>query len=221
MKLMPRSTLIVFLACLFASQQAAAQDDSATPEDSEYVTALRALNWQLGPDNGNIVDRATIAIPEDYGFLNLADTDKFLELNENLASGTEQLFQPLDFSYSAYFSFDESGYVKDDDTLDANAILQSITESTEAANVEKRNRGWATLQVTGWHTMPHYDSDTKRLEWALVLEGNDGTQTINHNTRFLGRKGVMQVTLVSSPDLIDGAIADFNQRAKDFSFNSS
>ena len=174
----------------------------------------------MGPGAGNIVDRAIIAIPEDYGFLNVSDTDKFMELSQNLPSGNEQLFQPLDFSYSAYFAFDESGYIKDDEELDADAILQTITESTEAANVEKRKKGWPALHVKGWHTRPHFDSVTKRLEWALILESADGSQSINHNTRFLGRKGVIETVLVAELDQIMNAIYDFNQKAKDFKFNS-
>ena len=206
--------LALFIITILISPFAASQ------EESEYLKALRALNWHTGPGIGYIVDRAIIALPEDYGFLSPSDTDKFLELNQNLASGSDQLFMPLDYSYSAYFSFSESGYIKDDDELDADSILQTITESTEAANVEKQKKGWPALHVKGWHTRPHFDSVTKRLEWALDLESADGSPVINHNTRFLGRKGVVEAVLVANPDQITNAIYDFNQKVKDFKFNS-
>jgi hypothetical protein len=29
--------------------------------------------------------------------------------------------------------------------------------------------GWNELEVTGWQSPPHYDADTKHLEWGLVV----------------------------------------------------
>src|SRR5271157_3791249 len=95
------------------------------------------------------------------------------------------------------FGYNEAGYVRDDekDKIDADSLLKSITEATDAANKIRQQHGWATIKVVGWHTKPFYSSQTNRLSWAIL--GRSSTEdTINYNTRLLGRRGVMSATLV-------------------------
>ena len=86
------------------------------------------------------------------------------------------------------FEFEDVGYVKDDekDSLDANALLESIKQGTEAGNKERRKRGWATMTILGWETPPRYNETTHNLEWAIRGQ-SEGEPVINHNTRLLGR----------------------------------
>ncbi len=190
----------------------------APAEQAEQTDPLMELDWKLGPTVGEIDGRASIEVPEGYGFLGTGDTDRFLELTQNLPTGRDHLFIPLSFDWNAFFSFDEIGYVEDNEALDADAILESLKQGNEAANAERRKRGWAEMNISGWHTRPRYDETTNRLEWA-VLATTQGHEVVNYNTRFLGRKGVMEVTLVSSPEQLDAAIADFNALATAFSFD--
>ena len=62
------------------------------------------------------------------------------------------------------------GYVSDDekDELDAEAILDSIRQGTEAGNEEREKRGWPTMNIVGWHEEPHYDENTNNLSWAII-----------------------------------------------------
>ena len=96
---------------------------------------------------------------------------------------------------------------KDEDrALDADAILSSIRAGTEQANKVRRERGWATLEVVGWQQQPFYDPLTKNLTWSI--KGNsDGDLSINHSTRLLGRRGVLKVNLVLSPEDVASAMA--------------
>jgi uncharacterized membrane-anchored protein len=204
----PSSRFFAFLFFLLVTPIAASETD------------INSLNWQYGPTHGAIDGRATITVPDSYAFLDKTDTDRYLEMAQNFSSGNEYLFLPVDMTYEAYFSFSETGYVKDEDEIDAAAILQSVTESTAAANVEKEKLGWSTLYVDGWYRKPYYDEVSNRLEWAFKLVSSDGGQVINHNTRFLGRKGVVEVILVASPENIETAINDFNQKATGFNFNT-
>jgi uncharacterized membrane-anchored protein len=117
------------------------------------------------------------------------------------------------------FEFSADGYVKDDDrSLDADAILASIREGTEAANEIRRERGWATLEVLGWQQAPFYDAATNNLTWS-IRGSSEGSTNINHSTRLLGRKGVMKVNLVLSPDDVGTALPTFNEVMTQFSFN--
>ena len=57
------------------------------------------------------------------------------------------------------FEFSDVGYVKDDekDSLDANALLDSIKDSTLRGNQERMKRGWPTMTILGWETPPRYN----------------------------------------------------------------
>ncbi len=61
--------------------------------------------------------------------------------------------------------------MKDDEKIDADAILGGTDRRTEA--LERRAaapRLGAFLHITGWNIAPAYNSSTKRLEWATALE---------------------------------------------------
>ena len=146
----------------------------------------------------------------------------FNEINENPPSGVDEyVVAPLDLSWVAYFTFNEVGYVKDDEKLDADEILSSVREGTEQGNAERRERGWDTLNVLGWSFKPQYDNQLNSLEWAILLEtATAKAKVVNYNTRLLGRRGVMEVTLVSSPETLDASIADFKRLMPGYSFNA-
>jgi uncharacterized membrane-anchored protein len=96
-------------------------------------------------------------------------------------------------------SYFEEGYVKDDDKLDASAILDSIREGTEEANKVRKERGFKELHVDGWAEPPRYEKAQHHLVWAVKGSDADGS-VINYNTRILGRRGVASLNLVASPD---------------------
>ena len=182
--------------------------------------ATSSLHWQKGPGTGAIDGRARIAIPDGYVFLDKGETSKYLEMSHNLPSGDEYFFAPGNDAWEAYFSFNEEGYVKDKDTLDADALLKSIRDNQAEANEERARRGWPAFTIVGWRIAPRYNPATKVLEWATELkeEGN-GRTSINYNTRVLGRKGTMSVELVSAPDDFDAALVGFQARLGGFQFD--
>ena len=171
---------------------------------------ISKLDWQVGPATGDIAGKAKINIPEGYGFLNSTEAKKFAEITHNVASDNEYVLAPEHFGWFAVFQFDPIGYVKDDEKLDANEVLESIQEGTRQANEERKKRGWGTMSVIGWQFPPQYDQQTKLLEWALLAK-DDGTgrQVMNYNTRLLGRTGVMNVVVVSSPETLNKAVGEF------------
>ena len=187
---------------------------SANAQDGEPQLA-----WQRGPATGAIGSNATIDIPKDYVFLDMPETSKYVEMTHNIPSGEEQLFSPTSGDWDAYFSFAPEGYVKDNETLDADALLETIRSNQTEANAERRRRGWAELTITGWHLAPRYNPETRVLEWATTAkaEGSDGA-SINYNTKVLGRKGVMSVQLVAAPEKFDAALVALRQRLMGFNY---
>ena len=153
---------------------------------------LASLPWQAGPATGQLGDVASIVVPEGYRFVDRAGASKFLELTQNPSHGNELgVLLSDDGSWFVIFRFSDDGYVKDDDRkLDADAILSSIRSGTEESNKIRQQRGWATIEVVGWQQKPFYDSATNNLTWSIRGKSGDEA-SINHSTRLLGRRGVM------------------------------
>jgi len=190
------------------------------PEGPGSVGAqIRNLGWKTGPSEGKIAGRATIVVPAKYVFLGAADTSKFLTLMRNLPRTDSYTFAPQDLSWFSIFDFEDTGYIKDDEKIDADAVLQSLKEGNARGNEERKRRGFPALNLDGWFVAPRYDTDTKRLEWATKLSSEGGV-SVNYRIRILGRAGVMSAVLVSDPDSLDKDIRVFKTALNDFSFDS-
>lgn len=198
-------------ACLFLSNMVFAQEKK-----------IEDLPWVVGPTKGQIGANASIQVPEGYAFLGPDGAKEFNRITENPESGVDEyILAKQDLSWIAFFSFDLVGYVKDDEKLDADALLSSVTEGTEAANEERKENGWDPIHVTGWSFKPQYDGTIKSLEWAFRLKGEHSNgETINYNTRLLGRRGVMQVLLLTSPEQLQASVADFKSKLPGFAFTA-
>jgi uncharacterized membrane-anchored protein len=99
--------------------------------------------------------------------------------------------------------FEDAGYVKDDDARDWNAeeLLKSYREGTEAANEERVKMGASAIEILGWAEKPAYDASTHRLAWAMssrekAAPANE-PQGVNYNTYVLGREGYFTLNLVT------------------------
>ena len=173
----------------------------AAGQDSEPPS----LAWQPGPATAPIGSSlAEIDVPEGFVYLDGQNTAKFMELIGNPVSGSEKATVASasdDESWFVVFEWDPIGWVDDSEKedLDADSLLESIKEGTEAANEERRKRGWQTLEILGWYERPKYDEVTNNLTWAI--EGQSGEdRVLNRNIKLLGRRGVMTATLVASPE---------------------
>lgn len=196
----------------------AAAQPAASPEQQAMLKALSALNWVKGPTSVPVAGNSTLAVPEGFVFLDVANTDKFLELNQNFPGGNEVMIAPEDLQWSAYLSFSDEGYVKDDEKIDAAELLKSLKEGTEESNPERRRRGWGELHVLNWAVPPAYNTTNKRLEWATVLQ-SDGGRSVNFSTKVLGRRGHTSVVLVSAEEDLAGARPQLEKVLAGYSFN--
>jgi uncharacterized membrane-anchored protein len=193
---------------------------AADKPTSEYDKAILSLNWVKPPNSGNIDNRATITLIKDNYFLGEEDTKKFLKINGNPESpGNYTLFNPLE-SWFAIFSFSPEGYVKDDEKIDADALLKVLKENNAKGLEERKKEGLPPLYLDGWYTPPHYDKENKRLEWATKIHDKDNNIVVNYTTRVLGRNGYMNVLLVSEPSTLDRDIKSFKAALKKFDFNN-
>jgi uncharacterized membrane-anchored protein len=211
MKLSIRNVIPLFVSFLMISTSSFAED---------FYEAFEALDWQEGPKTQNILGIATIFLPEDYVALDIEETDKYLELSQNRATLDRNFFGPMDSSWDGYFNFNKIGYVKDDDDIDADDLLKQSKNDQKLANEYRREQGWSTLTILGWEYPPKYDSSNNRLEWAyLLLEDETNSELINYETRILGRNGVMDVVLVTTPENLSTAVKELKNNLSTFKFN--
>lgn len=202
---------------LFAATSLSAQQQGRTIGD---------LSWVSGPASGELGAEATTRVPEGCAFVGPDQVDDFMTMTQNPPDGSErgvvlcQLGQ--DNVWFVVFSFENSGYVKDDerDALDAKALLTTLRRGTEAGNKERSRRGWSTLTLDGWIEPPFYDTTTNNLTWSLSLKSSEGDSTVNHSVRLLGRGGVMHADLVVGHEQLYDAMPVFNQIVAGYAYKT-
>jgi uncharacterized membrane-anchored protein len=212
MMLLRAFVLFVLFAALPAHSQGQQRDANTV------IQELQKLAWQRGPGEGAIAGKAKIRIPEGFAFLDDRNTGRFLELMGNPPRQGHYMIAPARLDWFAVFSFDPVGYVKDDEKIDAEALLKTLKESDAPGNEERKRLGMTPVYTDGWHVPPHYDGSSKRLEWGLRLRDERGRTNVNYTSRLLGRSGVMSAVLVTSTESLNEDMKAFNGALAGFEF---
>lgn len=192
---------------------------------SAFAQEEPEIKWTAGPTTAELGDDlARIDVPEGYVFAGGDETRKFMEMTGNPPSGRELgVIMPAEEGKNWFllFEYDEVGYVKDDekDKIDADAILESVREGTEASNEERKKLGGGEIHVTGWFEKPHYDAKSHNLVWAIEAKGEvDTDRSVNYDVRLLGRKGYISATLVTDPGSLHADLPHVQTLLSGFSF---
>lgn len=175
-----------------------------------------------GPATAKLGEVAQLEVPPGYVFIDGKTLRALLKAGGNPVSGNELgSLEPTNGNWSVMFRFSDIGYVKDDekDRLDADKLLQSYKEGTEAANKMRTEAGSPPIHVVGWEQPPRYNETTHNLEWAIRGEC-EGRAILNYDTRLLGRKGVMQVKLIVPPEEFAATLPEFKNMLAGHSFQS-
>jgi uncharacterized membrane-anchored protein len=182
------------------------------------------INWTPGPTTAHMGDGlASINVPEGYLFADRAETQKIMKMTGNPLTDQEiGLIAPADEAKNWFlvFEYKDVGYVKDDDKddIDADAILDSIREGTEAANEERKEMGVDPVEIVGWFEKPHYDVKSHNLVWAIDLKSKqDGF--VNYDVRLLGRRGYVSATLVTNSQALQADLPHVQGLLGGFTFN--
>ncbi len=192
--------------------------DDMKKEQEEFA---KAIGYKSGPLAGDM-GIASINVPAGMQFTDGAGAKKWGELTTNPVSQKEiGLIGPDDGRWLVLFEFDDVGYVKDDDKddLKADELLDSIKEGTEAFNRESRvPAGLPPMNILGWEQQPTYNEAAHVLEWCVRAESG-GEPSLNFNTRVLGRRGVVLVTLMFGGEVtLQQALPEFRELMKGFAF---
>jgi|SRR5215217_1096110 len=220
----PRIFVAVSVMCVCAlivvGQSRKRPSPSPSPSPAFGWETFEGVSWQKGPAVGELGDLGHVKVPAGYVFAGASDTRIIMEANHNPLTGKEMGFvAPAGEDWFAVFEFDDVGYVNDDEkgSLDTNALLESIKAGTEEGNKERLKRGWPTMTITGWEQPPRYNEITHNLEWAIRAL-SEGSPVVNHNTRLLGRGGVMEVTLVTDATKLAETLPRFKTMLEGFEF---
>jgi uncharacterized membrane-anchored protein len=191
------------------------------------LVAQSTIDWTEGPSAAQLGSEATLAIPAGCVFTERQGARQFMIETQNQPSGKELGVllcesEGVDDHWFVVFSYDGSGYVRDDEggSINADAILASVRKGTDKGNEYRRSQGWETLRIVGWSTSPYYDPETNNLTWAIEAEVGTGAanRVVNHSVRLLGRGGVMHVDLVAGPEQVASTMPVFASVVASHSF---
>ncbi len=212
------------LTCLLAAglraQEAEPGEADQEAARAEALEKIESFGWSR-EGFGQLADHAQIAIPQGWRFTEGDGTRKMLEISGNLASGRELgLLTVEGFGPWVIFEFDDVGYVKDDekDELDADKLLATLKEGQRLGNERRKELGMEPLDLVGWAVPPKYNTETNNLEWATIVRSASGGDSVNYNTRLLGRRGVMEVALICNPDELEELMPRYQSMLTGFEY---
>jgi uncharacterized membrane-anchored protein len=193
-------------------------------EAQAFEMAMAEMRATRGPAvAGKLGSNATVDVPDGFYLIPQESMGRLNEMVQNLSSGNEAgALLSFDGNSAIYFDFESIGYVEEEekDDLDADEMLEALRKGQEEANTQRKARGMAPMHLTGWQQAPFYNEATHSLEWGVVI-GRDqpGAETVNYNTRRLGRHGVMSVVLAGEKETIQPDIARMNRVLEKFKFS--
>ncbi len=176
----------------------------AAEEQKAFEDARRVA--QEGPVEVPVAGQGKLKVPAGHVFIPQPQAGRLLHAMGN--PGTDDKLHGLvfpggDAGWFATLRYLDAGHIPDDDARDWNAdeLLRSLKEGTEASNEERRRMGVPALEVLGWAERPAYDAATHRLVWAVSAREKDAPadagQGVNYNTLVLGREGYFSLNLVT------------------------
>jgi uncharacterized membrane-anchored protein len=214
-----------------------AQDTPSAPDPHEAAWKAAGEAMQPGPTTITLRDQAQIALPEGYAFVPPKEGAALMSVmgNQTDSNFLGLIFPQNDAEWFVTVDFDPAGYIKDDDAKDwdADELLDSLKEGTEAANEHREKIGVPAIEVTRWIEKPTYDAGNHRLVWSAELKdkGSNGEDAgVNYNTYVLGREGYVSLNLITSAAEVDAhkpaahellAAVNFNDGKRYTDFNAS
>ena len=167
-----------------------------------------ALQWQtnsINISNG----KAKLNLTKNFKFLNAAQSNFILHDLWNNPPRTDILGMIFpansgpftDSSFAFIITYDEEGYVKDEDAdkINYDDMLSDIIKGEGEVNKNREKQGYEAIHLMGWAQKPYYDKTNKVLHWAKELKfGNSETKTLNYEVRVLGRKGILSLNAIAT-----------------------
>lgn len=238
--------VVAFTVQATTEESTPTEETTLTAEQAEYIAWARQLWDSLDRQQGTIKlpnGVATLNVPENFYYLNPADSEKILvEVWGNppgAGANTLGMLFPIEGTpfdsdnWGVSIEYIEDGYVSDADAdeIDYDDLLADMQESTQDENKVRAEQGYEPIELVGWAENPFYDKQSHKLHWAQELKfGNQSPNTLNYNIRVLGRKGILLLNFIAGmeqKEIIDSkldsvlALAEFDQGSRYEDFDPS
>jgi uncharacterized membrane-anchored protein len=191
-------------------------------KETKFMDSVeKVLKYETGKitlGSGN----AVLNVPEGFKFLN-AEQSSFL-LNKVWGNppqtGVLGMLFPKnggayeEHSYAFIVSYEEMGFVKDNDAdkINYDDMLKQLQTDEVEENNDRMAQGYGGIHMVGWASKPYYDKTNKVLHWAKNLKFADADEnTLNYEVRILGRKGVLSMNAIASMSDLDSVKNDINK----------
>ncbi len=193
-----------------------------TPEQKALIEKLQSIQWQSGPTKGGVGTLAEVSVPEGFNYVGADGAQTLLEAygnprNPKVLAAIVPQNQEQD--WTLIFQFDDIGYVKDADkeSINADELLEGFNAGLADGNERRRAVGAEEIQKISWTEQPFYDKETNNLTWAMLASFASG-DSVNYDIRILGRHGVMEATIVGSPESYKTAVPEVKKILSGFTF---
>jgi uncharacterized membrane-anchored protein len=223
---MKKAMLSILVIVLISFNTFAKGVDSLQLQINEIEQSLTYKTGVIELESGN----AKLKVPEGFRYLDKEQT--FFVLTELWGNPADTnvlgMILPAnrgvlsDSSWAFLITFEEMGFVKDDDANDINYddLLKEMQKETVEANKERIKAGYEAITIVGWASKPYYDKELNVLHWAKELKFGEGAKnTLNYELRVLGRKGVLNLNAVASIDALPDVKNNINKIIKCVEYN--
>lgn len=215
----------LFLSVLAFAGDKDSSDTRASADEKKEAEVLTALYKKLdSAEKSTHYQTGSIALSNNVAHINLPPGFKFIDgkqsqfilhslwQNPNDPSILGMIVKDsfhlntLDAGWVFTVSYDDAGYVKDDDAdkIKYDELLTDLKKGQEEANIERKKEGYNAMHLLGWASSPYYDKQNKVLHWAkeYSVEG-DEAHSLNYEIRVLGRKGILSLTALATVDQLE------------------
>lgn len=213
---MLKNTLSLLMLCLFTFGTVHAQSDTTNPALDSAIAQLIKVDSSIVYQTGKVTldHNIEVNVPEGFKFIGAKDADKIIHEVWGNPPGTVVLGMLVkkDFTllagnqWSFVFSYDDDGYVKDEDAakLDYKEIMDQVHKDEADMNAERKKQGYDPIHIIGWSATPYYDQKSHVLHWAKSIKfGSAEDTTLNYDVRLLGRKGVLSMNAVANVNQLE------------------
>jgi uncharacterized membrane-anchored protein len=201
-----KKIIFTILIALILSPKGIGQKQDTTAIDLTKIE--KSLTYKTGKIEFP-TGHASLNVPKGYKFLDGKQTQYVLKDLWGNPEDTSILGAILpekrgvleDKSWMFVVTYNEEGFIKDDDADDINYddLLVDMKEDIAAENIERAKTGYDSYELVGWASKPYYDSNLKVLHWAKEMKfAKATTNTLNYDLRVLGRKGMFNISAVAN-----------------------
>jgi len=184
-------------------------DAVADAELPPEIKALLELEASLTYERGDVVlggGKAVLHVPESFGYLDPAETDRVLQSWGNPPDpNTWGMLAPTgvsllaEESWAVIVSYSDDGHIADDDAaeIDYTEVLTDMQAGAAEESAARVKAGLTGVRIVGWAEPPHHDPATHKIYWAKELDFGEDGHTLNYAIRALGRTGVLEFNAVA------------------------